>query len=90
MEFDDLLINHLGEFGRYQKIIFCLVSLTSIYFAVTNLGIIFIAGVPDHRCSVPELERLGLVEDRIKNLSIPLEENADGTQEYSKCKMYDR
>ena len=90
MEFDELLTKHLGEFGRYQKIIFFLVSLTAIGTAFTNLGIIFVAGVPSHWCSVSELEEHDLTEEQMKNLSIPLEKQDNGEEEYSSCKMYDR
>ena len=90
MEFDDLLTNHLGEFGRYQKIIFILISLTAVASAFTTLGIIFVAAVPEHRCDIPRLDALGLDEVELLNLSIPFEYGNDGEKEYSSCKMYDR
>ena len=90
MEFDDLLTNHLGEFGRYQIIIFCLVSITSTTFAFTNIGIIFVAGVPEHWCSVSELQQYDLSDAQQQNLSIPLKATNDDKEIYSSCKMYER
>ena len=55
MYFDDLLTDHLGEFGRYQKVVFVLYSLIAVFQGFHNLGIVFLGGVPDHWCAVPQV-----------------------------------
>lgn len=58
LDFDDIL-PHLGEFGRYQKLLFLAMipfafSVASVYFAQ-----IFIAVIPErYWCRVPELAHL--------------------------------
>nr|XP_058939507.1 solute carrier family 22 member 1 isoform X2 [Kogia breviceps] len=56
---DDVL-QQVGEFGRFQKQTFLLLSLLSAAFAPIYVGIVFLAFTPDHRCrspGVPELSR---------------------------------
>ena len=88
MEYDDLLTNHLGEFGFYQRIVFLLVSLSAIATCFCNLGIVFLAAIPEHWCYVEELESLS--HDDVMDLSIPLEKDDNGDEVHSSCKMYDR
>ncbi len=88
MDIDDLW-KELGEFGRFQKclcfLIFCCFALSS----VNNMGIVLIAGVPEHWCHTPDIHGLNLSTDVIKNLTIPLEEG-DGIIGYSSCFRYRR
>ncbi|XP_014228129.1 organic cation transporter protein-like [Trichogramma pretiosum] len=86
VDFDDLL-PYIGEFGRYQKILFCLMIPFAFYVAWVYFSQIFITLVPEqHWCRVPELEHLD-VEDRVA-LAIPAE--VHGTMEgRAKCLMYD-
>ncbi|KAI6224937.1 Organic cation transporter protein [Aphelenchoides besseyi] len=57
MKFEDLVINHLGEFGRYQKLQFFLVCLPSMFTAMHALSWTFSAANVPHRCRLPgELE----------------------------------
>ncbi|XP_053673167.1 organic cation transporter protein [Anopheles nili] len=95
VDFDDLL-PHVGEFGRYQKILFLLMIPFAFFVAFVYFSQIFITLVPEeHWCYVPELQHLSVEERRA--LAIPVEEPAgfatgvdDGTAEtsYSKCTMY--
>lgn len=63
MDFDDLL-PHVGEFGKYQKILFLLMIPYAFFVAFTYFTQIFITIVPDnHWCRIPELEHL-TVEER--------------------------
>lgn len=63
IDFDDLL-PHLGEFGRYQKILFLLMIPFAFFVAFVYFSQIFITLVPDeHWCFVPELAEL-TVEQR--------------------------
>jgi hypothetical protein len=56
IDFDDLL-PHIGEFGRYQKILFLLMIPFAFFVAFVYFSQIFLTLVPDeHWCFVPELE----------------------------------
>lgn len=58
IDFDDLL-PHIGEFGRYQKILFLLMIPFAFCVAFVYFSQIFMTLVPeDHWCRVPELEHL--------------------------------
>ncbi|CAG0912734.1 unnamed protein product [Notodromas monacha] len=73
--FDELL-PHVGDFGRYQKLLIWLVCLPAcIPCGFHAFNQLFMADVPDHWCRVPELEvsRSGLTDAVRKKLSIPIE-----------------
>lgn len=58
MDFDDLL-PHIGEFGRYQKILFLLMIPFATFVAWTYFSQIFLTLVPqDFHCALPELDSL--------------------------------
>lgn len=58
VDFDDLL-PYIGEFGTYQRILFCLMIPFAFYVAWVYFSQIFITLVPEeHWCRVPELEGL--------------------------------
>uniref|UniRef100_A0A7E5A0H0 MFS domain-containing protein n=1 Tax=Panagrellus redivivus TaxID=6233 RepID=A0A7E5A0H0_PANRE len=48
--FDDIVINYLGDFGRYQKFIFVLVCLPCIITAMDSLSWTFSGTSIPHRC----------------------------------------
>ncbi|XP_040159293.1 carcinine transporter [Anopheles arabiensis] len=98
VDFDDLL-PHVGEFGRYQKILFLLMIPFAFFVAFVYFSQIFITLVPEeHWCYVPELQHLSVEERRA--LAIPVDESygaeldagvvGDGSPpiSYSKCTMY--
>ena len=58
MYFDELLTGYLGDFGRYQLLVFVMVSLVNIPVGFNTMGIVFLAGVPQHWCHVPQLDNL--------------------------------
>ncbi|KAM7358921.1 organic cation transporter protein-like [Cochliomyia hominivorax] len=82
IDFDDLL-PMIGEFGKYQKILFlCMIPFT-FFVAFVYFSQIFLTLIPEqHWCTVPELEGLPL-EERL-TLSIPRMANGD----YHNCFMY--
>lgn len=81
IDFDDLL-PHLGEFGRYQKILFILMIPFAFFVAFVYFAQIFMTLVPEeHWCKIPELEHL-TKQERVA-LAIP--SMNDG---FSKCSMY--
>lgn len=62
MDFDDLL-PHIGEFGRYQKILFLLMIPYATFLVFVYFTQIFITLVPEHHwCFVPELQHLSVDE----------------------------
>lgn len=63
IDFDDLM-PLLGEFGRYQKILFLLMIPFAFFIAFVYFSQIFITVVPeDYWCAVPDLHLL-TVEQR--------------------------
>ncbi|XP_060648114.1 organic cation transporter-like protein [Drosophila nasuta] len=52
MGYDEVIVQ-LGDFGRYQKIIFLLIALTSIPVAFHKLAGVFLLAKPDFRCALP-------------------------------------
>lgn len=49
----DAVFKEIGEFGSYQKRIYFLLCLPSIFTGASNLAQVFIAAVPKYRCLVP-------------------------------------
>ena len=50
--FDDIF-EVIGEFGRYQKLLYLMFSVTSIMTAMQLLGWVFIGAKPPVRCILP-------------------------------------
>lgn len=64
IDFDDLL-PHIGDFGKYQKILFLLMIPFAFFIAFVYFSQIFITLVPEeHWCAVPELENLNYTLDQ--------------------------
>ena len=84
----DAILQEIGEFGRYQKRVYFLICLVGFPLAFQNMGIVFLAGSPDHWCHDPELQRFNLSQEQLKKLTIP-KEVKDGEERYSQCKVYD-
>lgn len=58
LDFDDIL-PHVGEFGRYQKILFFLMIPFAFFVAFVYFTQIFMTLVPErHWCRIPELDHL--------------------------------
>lgn len=91
VDFDDLL-PHVGEFGRYQRILFLLMIPFAFYVAFVYFSQIFITIVPEqHWCWVPELEHLSVDERRALAIPVHYEHRTefdDGSPSFSKCSMY--
>ncbi|KAG8439197.1 hypothetical protein GDO86_005423 [Hymenochirus boettgeri] len=76
----DQEISFLGDWGRYQRLIFFLLSASIIPNGLNNLSMVFLAATPDHRCLVPDSANLS---EAWRNVSIPLQ---DGQE--SQCQRY--
>ncbi|XP_064643372.1 organic cation transporter protein-like [Lineus longissimus] len=84
MHFDDILIQ-LGELGKYQIILVCLLNYAGILIGMTSLSMVFTLGIEDFRCAVPDVANgTYLVKDEahaaLVNATIP---------QGSKCTVYD-
>ncbi|XP_029590282.1 solute carrier family 22 member 5 isoform X1 [Salmo trutta] len=66
------ITSFLGEWGPFQKVIFLLLSLSSIPNGYVGMAMIFLVDIPPHRCRVPQLNFSGFGLDL--NYSIPLQE----------------
>lgn len=88
MNYDDVLpYLSRGDFGRYQKKIYFLLSLPSVVCAFHKLAGVFLLGVPDHRCQLShEFSNASFELPRdIWNLSIPFDAVK---KEFSSCQFY--
>ncbi|OPJ87920.1 organic cation/carnitine transporter 2-like [Patagioenas fasciata] len=74
----------LGEWGRFQRVIFFLLSASIVPNGFTGLSIVFLAGTPEHRCAVPRWANLSA---EWLNNSVPLEPR-DGQAAPSRCRRY--
>ena len=74
----------VGGFGKFQKIVTVIMSLSSVLSGLQNLLINFINVDPNHWCEIPGL--LHLNATRLKELAIPWD---DEEEKYSSCEMYD-
>ncbi|XP_030850614.1 organic cation transporter protein isoform X1 [Strongylocentrotus purpuratus] len=92
MKFDEILIT-VGEFGRYQKLIYIVFVLVSIPSAFHAISIVFLAGSSDHWCAVPQWKNencsewnVGIDEcDELKRYASIPQTNAS---EVNQCSMY--
>ncbi|KAK6169201.1 hypothetical protein SNE40_020297 [Patella caerulea] len=87
MKFDDVL-EHLGEFGLYQKRLYLLVCIPGVANGLFVMVTVFMLAIPEHRCAVPSLSNdtyamQGSWHEDLINQSIP--SSKDG---WSKCTIY--
>ncbi|PIK61368.1 putative solute carrier family 22 member 3 [Apostichopus japonicus] len=81
MELDEAL-RQLGDFGRYQTIVYLLISLIGqVPGSWHMLAISFLGAVPEHHCKIPEG---GSLEDSIPHMVDP----DTGQLEYDSCTVY--
>lgn len=74
----------LGEWGRFQRLVFFLLSASIIPNGFNGMSAVFLAGTPEHRCAVPPGANLS---EEWRNASIPLELRG-GVTEPSRCRRY--
>lgn len=86
----DKLIEHIGDFGVFQKRIVTLGSFPLIIFAFVLVGVVFLGHTPDHWCRVPGSERLveecGWTEVKTRDATVPRSEQSGS---FSSCEMLD-
>ncbi|XP_053192314.1 solute carrier family 22 member 3 [Scomber japonicus] len=84
------LIEHIGDFGPFQKRIVTLGSFPVIIFAFVLVGVVFLGNTPDHWCQSPGSERLqeecGWTEVEVKEVTVP---RSGQSGSFSRCEQFD-
>ncbi|KAH0622432.1 hypothetical protein JD844_024734 [Phrynosoma platyrhinos] len=88
---DDIL-EHIGEFGLYQKRAFFVLALFSAAFTPIYVGIVFLGFIPEHHCQIPGVAELrarcGWSLEEELNYTLPKKVN-HGETVTSQCQRYD-
>ncbi|XP_044520606.1 solute carrier family 22 member 4 isoform X1 [Gracilinanus agilis] len=74
----------LGEWGPFQRLIFFLLSASIIPNGFNSMSIVFLAGIPEHHCRVPDSANLS---SEWRNHSIPMQMQ-NGQEVPRKCRRY--
>ena len=89
MDLDDLLKQHVGQFGRYQKFLFFFIAIEEVFIAFQSMSPVIFLGSPDHWCSTPTEHLPNCSHEEVLQFSIPrIYQN--NKLVYSQCEMYDR
>nr|XP_022903983.1 organic cation transporter protein-like [Onthophagus taurus] len=76
MDFDDILLE-LGEMGAYQIKIYLLICLPIIFSAANSLTYVFVAGIPNYRCLIPNCEDASTAEYKADFLQMAIPNSID-------------
>lgn len=76
MDFDNIL-KDIGQFGRYQKKIYLLLNLMSLFQCCQMLSLVFVADIPQWQCSK---EEQSLLDQRRNSQGYPCYKNASVCQ----------
>ncbi|XP_038058409.1 organic cation transporter protein-like [Patiria miniata] len=97
MHYEDIL-HKIGHFGKYQKFLVIVVSMTQLPGACQFLAQVFLAADTDHWCLIPasqavncsllQLDSVSACQEAQKNQSIPYELDSQGSRVYSSCERY--
>ncbi|XP_064205897.1 organic cation/carnitine transporter 2-like isoform X2 [Anguilla rostrata] len=74
----------LGNWGRFQQIVFFLLCTTAVPNGFNALSIVFLGDSPPHRCLIPEAAN---ITEEWRQASIPTQV-VNGETEYSRCTRY--
>ena len=86
--FDEILVKHVGEFGKYQIIRILLLSSTHIFLCFTSMSAVFISDDPNHHCQLPsELLILNCTHQQKKEYAIPVVIQ-DNTETKDQCHLF--
>ncbi|XP_022921127.1 organic cation transporter protein [Onthophagus taurus] len=78
----DILMGHLGDFGKYQCFQFILHVLSGVTAGMHMLSLVTVGAVPDHRCYIPDI-------DQHSNITMYNHPEADNYVPISKTGSYD-
>ncbi|XP_068577715.1 solute carrier family 22 member 3 [Cebidichthys violaceus] len=86
----DKLIEHIGDFGPFQKKIVTLGSIPLILFAFTLVGVVFLGHTPNHWCWSPGSELLqeqcGWTDLEVREVTVPQSEQSGS---FSSCQRFE-
>lgn len=90
MKFDQILISHIGECGKYQIQVIAIVCIREIFSALHNMGVVFLAATPVFLCENEQFD----INPKLKNCSLEEKSNLTSPWDiYSKqidyCLIYD-
>ena len=89
--FDEVLVTHVGEFGKYQILRVLLASTVNIFMRMTSMSPVFIADNPSHYCQPPApLLNLNCSEQQIRAYAVPIVIAKDGKEDNDKCHLFER
>ncbi|XP_071800949.1 organic cation transporter protein-like [Asterias amurensis] len=83
MQFDEAL-KYLGDFGRYQKVIYFTLCLLAIPCAWHSLGNTFLSASPDHHCSLYDGYTYNTSQEALMSCAVPRKD--DGS--WDSCRRY--
>ncbi|KAK7071333.1 hypothetical protein SK128_003957 [Halocaridina rubra] len=83
----EAFLEKIGEFGRYQKRMFILLSLPTIIVSMQKLAWVFLGARIDHRCRLPwEAENATFpLPANVKNVTLPWDEKRNN---YEQCYVW--
>ncbi|XP_022061317.1 solute carrier family 22 member 3 [Acanthochromis polyacanthus] len=85
----DKFIEHVGDFGPFQKRIVTLGSVPVIFFAFVLIGVVFIGHTPDHWCWSPEAKRFqeecGWTDVEVQKATVP---RSGQSGSFSRCERF--
>ncbi|NWV67417.1 S22A2 protein, partial [Malurus elegans] len=88
---DDIL-EHIGEFDRFQKQTFFVLCLLSASFTPVYVGVVFFGFIPEHRCFSPGVaelsQRCGWSLEEQLNHTVPQWDGHGGSFD-SRCRRYE-
>ena len=77
------MLTKVGEFGRFQRILYALSLIVYMNTGLDILGYVFVSTLPDHWCAVPEVDGLNISEEERKWISFP--DAAEDNEEQFRC-----
>lgn len=88
MKFDDIL-KDVGEFGKYQKVVYFLLCLPSFATGLFMMHLVFVMETPNYRCKIADYpdDTFGVKDpehQRLVEMTIP----RDSIGDYEKCSFY--
>ena len=85
MQLQEIYSKYLGEFGKYQLMVTCLLFSIRLPSVVHNIGYVFFARTPGHSCSFDTNSNLNFTSEEWKMYSVPRHPK---TRKWSKCQLY--
>lgn len=88
MDFDEIL-EHIGEFGNYQRVLYLAVCVAAMYSAIHMLANVFVMGTPKHRCFINNCDTSGShYNEPWLPYTVPAEYDLSKHEVYSQCQMF--